>query len=523
MSQATTRRRFLQRTATGAALLAGWSRASAHGKFRRPAALDSLDAYVEAAMTRWEVPGLAIAVVKDGETIVSRGYGVRALGVSAAVDAETLFSIASCTKAFTSAAVARLIDDAQLQWDDPIARHLPAFQLSSPELTSTVTIRQALAHRTGLPTANMLWRSGAFDSQEILARLRWLRPAAAPGEKFLYNNNMYLVVGQVVESVSRRKWGDFLRNELLAPLRMQSTLVDSAELRGLSNVADPHATDAGKLQRIDRHCPDAIAPAGTIHSNVADMARWLLLQLDGGLSGGRRVLSTERMAEMHMPPQPVAAQALEGAKVPRAPIGNYGLGWFFNDYAGRTVVEHSGTQTGFVSWVAMMPEERLGLVILANHHRTGLNSALRSWLFDALLGRPARDWSEVVRVDYANGFQRLLREAKTEFERKRPPAAPPPRPLSEYAGAYESRLYGRVRINVEAELLRIRFGTRFVGGLIHWQQDAFRAMFANPRLDDWLVTFTIQDQEVAGLHIKESPWAPAWYDDADDLGDFRRI
>ena len=445
------------------------------------------------------------------------------MGASAPVDAETLFSLASCTKGFASAAIARLVDDGKLQWDDPIARHLPAFQLSSPELTSTVTIRHALAHRTGLPTANMLWRSGAFDSQEIVERLRWLQPVAAPGEKFLYNNNMYLVVGQVVERVSRQKWDDFLRTELFAPLGMKSTVADSSKLKGLENVASPHATDGGKLQRIERHCPDMIAPAGAIHSNVQDMARWLLLHLEAGRSGGQQVVSAARMAEMHTAPQPVAAQARTDPKLPRAPIANYGLGWFFNEYAGRKVVEHSGTQTGFVSWVAMMPQERLGLVILANHHRTGLNSALRSWLFDALLGRPERDWSEAVRTDYTNGYQRQLREAKAEFEGKRPPAAPLPRPLSEYAGTYESKLYGRVRITAETELLTIRFGTRFVGGLEHWQQDIFRATFANPRLDDWLVTFSIQDQEVVGLHIQESPWAPPWYEDADDLGNFRRI
>jgi CubicO group peptidase (beta-lactamase class C family) len=368
----------------------------------------------------------------------------------------------------------------------------------------------------------MLWRSGAFDSQEITKRLRWLRPVAAPGEKFLYNNNMYLVAGQIVECVSGHKWRDFLRNELLAPLRMHSTLVDSSELQGVNNVAAPHAIDAGRLQRIDRYCPDAIAPAGAIHSNVDDMARWLLVHLEGGQSGGRRLLSASRMAEMHTSPQPIAAQASEGAKVPRAPIGNYGLGWFFNDYAGRTVVEHSGTQTGFVSWVAMMPQERLGLVILANHHRTGLNSALRSVVFDACLGRPERDWSEIVRADYTNGYQRLLHEAKTQFDANRPPPTRPSRRLSEYAGQYQSQLYGVLRVAEQGGSLRIQFGTRFDGALEHWKDEEFRALFDNPRLDDWLVTFTIKAGEIAGLRVKESPWAPAWYDDADDVGEFLR-
>ena len=473
-------------------------------------------------MARWEVPGLALAIVKDGKLVHSRGYGVRKLGAAAAVDAETVFPIASCTKAFTAAAIAKLVDQEKLRWDDPIAEHLPQLRLAKPDLTSKVTIRHGLAHRTGLPTANMLWRSGGFGSDEILARLRWLKPVAAPGERFVYNNNLYLVLGKIVEQASGRKWNDFLRSELLEPLGMKSTAPDSSGVRGRENIAAPHATDAGKVERIEPYCPDAIAPAGAIHSSVLDMAQWLKMQLAGGQVDGQRILSAARAEEMHTAPHALKAEAPPDPRVPRAPISNYGLGWFYNDYAGRKVVEHSGTQTGFVAWVAMMPAERLGLVILANHHRTGLNSALRSWIFDAFLKRPERDWSEAVRTDYAGGYQRLLREAKAQFDAKRPPASHPSRPLSEYAGDYESKLYGLLRVVAKDDKLRLRFGTRFDGGLEHWQNNSFRVMFPNPRLDDWLVTFTVGESEVTALRVKESPWAPAWYDDADDLGEFRR-
>jgi CubicO group peptidase (beta-lactamase class C family) len=306
-------------------------------------------------MARWEVPGVAIAVVREDKVVHARGYGVRGAGDVARVDAETIFPIASCTKAFTSAALARLIDNAKLQWDDPIARRLPTFQLSDAQRTSKTTVRQALAHRTGLPAANMLWRNGAFGSDEILARLRWLQPVAAPGEQFLYNNNLYLVLGRIVEQVGGRKWNDFLRNELFEPLGMKSTAADSSGVKDLKNVAAPHASDSGSVRRIQPYCPDMIAPAGGVHSNVLDMAQWLKLHLNGGLCGGRRVLSTARMEEMHTAPRQVAAETPAEPRIPRAPLSNYGLGWFFNDYAGRKVVEHSGTQNGFVAWVAVMP------------------------------------------------------------------------------------------------------------------------------------------------------------------------
>jgi len=498
-----------------------WARL-ASGHQGKPNSLDGLDDYVATAMTRWEVPGLAIAVVQDGQVVHARGYGVRRVGAEARVDAETVFSIASCTKAFTAAALAKLVDEGKLQWDDPLARHLPALQLFDADLTSRVTIRQALAHRTGLPTANMLWRSGAFGSDEIVARLRWLPPVAPPGERFLYNNNLYLVVGKIAEQVSGKTWSEFLRTNLLQPLGMTSTAVDSSEVKGRENVAAPHASDTGRVQPIPPECPDVVAPAGAIHANVLDMAQWLKCHLGNGLCDGRPILSGDRIREMHTAPGRIAAAAPAEPGVPRAPIGNYGLGWFFNDHAGRQVIEHSGTQNGFVSWVAMLPDERLGLVVLANHHRTGLNSALRSWILDAILGRPPRDWSEIVRADYANGYQRLLREARAQFDAQRPAATQPSQPLARYAGRYVSQLYGPILVTVRNDRLRLQFGTRFDGELEHWQTDAFRSTFGNPRLDDWLVTFTLQNGAAAGLHAKESPWAPAWYDDADDLGDFQR-
>jgi CubicO group peptidase (beta-lactamase class C family) len=433
-----------------------------------------------------------------------------------------VFPIGSCTKSFAAAAIGRLVDRGGVQWDDAINRYLPRLMLFHPELAGRITIRHCLGHRTGLPTANMLWRNGEMGSDEILSALRWLAPVAVPGERFLYNNNMYLVAGKVVEAISGRRWTEFLRQDLFEPLGMNSSLGDSSGIRETDNVAAPHAADDGVLQRIGRYCPDVISPAGAIHSNVLDMAHWVRMHLDDGRFEERRVLSAARVAEMHTRPPRSQAPPPAEPGVPRAPISDYGLGWFFNDYAERTVVEHSGTTTGFVAWVAMIPEKRLGFVILTNQHRTGLNYALRSWILDALLDRPERDWSEIIRKDYSTGYQRLLREAKDEFDSQRPAAGPLLRPLGSYAGTYESRLFGPVRVSVSDDQLRIRYGTRFDGSLSHWKADSFRAFFPNPRLDDWLVTFSFKDEAVVGLHIKESPWAPAWYDDADDLGEFRR-
>jgi CubicO group peptidase (beta-lactamase class C family) len=372
MSQASTRRRFLQKIATGAGVLGCWSRLSAWGTEPDSDPLDGLDEYVEQAMVNWDVPGLVIAVIHDGKVVHSRGYGVRRAGSEGKVDSETLFNIASCTKAFTAAVVARLVDQKKVQWDDPIVEHLPAFQLFTPELTAKVTIRHALAHRTGLPNANMLWRSGAFGSEEILTRLRWLEPVAEPGERFLYNNNLFMVVGKLVEQVSGKTWKDFLQSELFEPLGMKSTTADFSGIEGLVNVASPHSSDDGKLRPVQPYCPDQIAPAGAIHSNVLDMAQWLKLHLEGGVCDGRRVLSQECVEEMHTAFPKSDSETPPEPGVPHAPITDYGLGWFVDEYEGHRVIEHGGSTTGLVTWVAIMPEQQLGFVVLANHHQTEL-------------------------------------------------------------------------------------------------------------------------------------------------------
>jgi hypothetical protein len=255
---------------------------------------------------------------------------------------------------------------------------------------------------------------------------------------------------------------------------------------------------------------------------VLDLAQWITLQLEQGRYDGSQIIAPDRIAEMHAAPRRDQVHSPANVEIPSAPMSNYGLGWFFNVHGGRRVIEHSGTQNGFVAWVALLPEEHAGLVVLSNHHRTGLNVAIRSWILDALLQRSPRDWSEEVRADYTTGYQRQLREAKAEFESQRPASFSPPRAITDYAGRYEHELYGDVDIAPNGDRLTLRFGSRFEGELRHWQNDAFRVLFSNPLLDDWLVTFAVKEGTVTGLHVKESPWAPAWYEDAEDLGTFQR-
>lgn len=520
---ATTRRRFLQLAAAGAGLTGSLRCRLAFGDEHEPAWLRGIDDYVETAMARWKLPGLAIGVVRDGAVVHARGYGVRTMGKTERVDSQTVFPLSSCTKSFTAAAIGKLVDDGKVRWDDPIVMHLPKFQLSTPEATSRVTIRHALTHRSGLPTANMLWRRGDFRSDEIVRRLRYLEPVAAPGERFIYNNNMYLVLGQLLERVRGRSWADFLRKTFFRPLDMTSTTTDPAVVPTLENLATPHLLVDGKAEPIERHIPAAVAPAGSIHSNVRDVMQWLKFQLEDGSFNGKRILSRARMTEMHTAPerQPDPPPGKPGE--PHAPVTHYGLGWFFNEHDGHRVVEHSGTQNGFASWIAMLPDKKLGVAVFGNAGHTGLVPAMKSWIFDAALEKPRRDWSEEARADYANNFQRLLREAKAEFEAKRERNTRPSVPPAQCAGDYRSERFGLLRISFEKDQLTLRCGARFDCRLEHWQHDSYRALFPNPNLNDWLVTFLVKDGAVVSLRAQDTPWAPAWYDDHDDLGEFVRV
>jgi hypothetical protein len=303
---------------------------------------------------------------------------------------------------------------------------------------------------------------------------------------------------------------------------MTSTVATNADARSVGNVAAPHANISGKTQTIERYCPDVIAPSGTIHSNAVDMARWLLFQLESGRRREMPVLSQARLEEMHRPPSELPEECEQPASTHRTPISNYGLGWFFNDHQGTTVVEHSGTQNGFVAWVALVPSERLGFVLLSNDHRTGLNYALRSWLLDACRGLPERDWSEIVWRDYSTGYQRLLTDAKAQFETNRLTGTTPSQPMREYLGTYASQLYGPVRILGGDDSLALEFGSRFHGQLTHWSKDSFRVHFDNPMQEDWLLNFKFAEHQIKALDVSVAPWAPDWYEDGQQLGEFDR-
>ena len=343
-----------------AAVLALGAPAAVAQQFRQK----DFDAYVRRGLQTLRVPGVAVAVVKDGKLVFAQGYGVRTLGDTGRVDAHTLFQIASNTKAFTTAALAMLVDEGKLAWDDPVTKYLPDFQLYDPYVTREFTLRDLVTHRSGLGlgAGDLLWFHSSYGRAEIIHRIRAAKPASSFRSRYAYDNVLYIAAGEIVPAVTGKSWDDFIKERILTPLGMTESGTSIAFLSSTSDVAAPHGVERGQLQVVPRDSIDNTGPAGGIVSNVSDMAKWLLCRLDSGRYAGGRLFS-ERQARVMWagqtilpigdPPPPLAAL--------RPSFSEYGLGWFLRDYRGRKVVAHTGGLAGMTSQVMLVPGERLGV------------------------------------------------------------------------------------------------------------------------------------------------------------------
>jgi CubicO group peptidase (beta-lactamase class C family) len=460
------------------------------------------DSYVTRGLQVLQTPGAAIAVVKDGKVLFAKGYGVRALGDTARVDAHTLFQIASNTKAFTTAGLAILADDGKLSWDDPVTRFLPGFQLYDPYVTREFTLRDLVTHRSGLGlgAGDLLWFHSSYGREEIAYRIRFAKPVSSFRSQYAYDNVLYIVAGEVVRAVASKTWDDFVKERIFVPLGMTETGTTIAGFTRSANAAAPHGVENGKLQVVPIDSADNIAPAGGIVSNVSDLAKWVLCRLDsgryasGGSGGGGRLFSERQAREMWAgqtilpiadPPPPLA--------VLRPNFAEYGLGWRLRDYRGRKVVSHTGGLAGMTSQITLVPAERLGIVILTNGE-SDLMAALSYRLLDGFFGGkpPPTDWvaafAEAARLDRVRADSILAAGRRSRDSLSRPSL-----PVEKYAGRYHDELYGDAAITLENGRLVLRFShsPAFTGDLEHWQYDTFVARWRAPHLEDAYVTFAL--------------------------------
>jgi len=473
------------------------------------------DRYVAQVLKTFEVPGVAIAIVKDGKVVLAKGYGVRRLGEPTPVDARTQFGIASNTKLFTASALATLVEAGKVEWDAPVIRYLPWFAMYDPFVTRELTVRDLLVHRSGLGLGAgdlLWWPTSTYDRKEIARRLRYIRPSTSFRTAYAYDNVLYLVAGEVIEAVSGQSWEDYVRTHILEPLGMTHSDVRLSATGRAGNVATPHAEVNDTVRPVAPFLSDNTDPAGGVVSGAEDIAKWLIVQLDSGrVAGGPAIFSpaSTRQLWREVTPEPIG-DPVPGLEALRPHFLGYSLGVETRDYRGRQMLTHTGGLPGYVSRLAMIPELRLGVAVLTNQESGLAFNALVYRVLDHYLGTKAPDYvgiySRLLTQNRAN-----LAESDSSAAAARDSTAGPSLPLLKYAGTYRDAWYGDVSLSEEKGALVIRMlqTPGMVGDLQHWQHDTFVARWRDRELRaDAYVTFALNPDGSVD-QVKLAPASPA--------------
>ncbi len=457
-----------------------------------------IDAWTMRAMQTFDVPGLALTIVKDDQVVLAKGYGIRKLGEPARVNEKTLFAIGSNTKAFTATALALLVEEGKIDWDGRVIDYLPAFAMYDPFVTRELTVRDLLVHRSGLGLGAgdlLWWPPSNYSRKEVVRRLRYIEPATSFRSAYAYDNVLYLVAGEVIEAVSGRSWEDFVAERVLKPVGMTGTNVRLSAATSPGNIAAPHAPVDGKVRIVKPFDSDTTNPAGGINSSAEDMAKWMRVQLAGGkLPDGTRLFSaaTARELTTMVTPIPSGDPPPEMPQL-RANFNGYALGFGVRDYHGRKLLAHTGGLPGYVSRVLMVPEIGLGISILTNQESGEAFDSIAFRILDHYLDAPPFDWIDAFRKAHDRIAART-REAEEKAATARAASSRPSLPLSAYAGTYRDAWYGDVTITEAGGKLSIRFSHTplLEGDLDHWQYDTFIARWRDRELRaDAYVTFAL--------------------------------
>jgi len=440
-----------------------------------------LDDYVAATVKEWDIPGLAIAVVKDGQPVLVKGYGVTKLGTSEAVGPDTVFDIASLTKSFTAAAIATLVDEGKLDWDKPIRAYLPAVEFADPYLTANVTLRDLLSHRTGLRNNAAPFR-GHLTRPQIVALFKRLQTSEPFRARWVYSNIGYALAGEVAAAATGSSWEKLVTSRILEPLGLKRTTASFNALPPGGNVAVGHVVVDGMQRAVPRGSERlSTAAAGAVQSSARDLATWMVFQLGDGTFRGKRVISVDAMAEMHAPQVYVPTKQAFRTSRSLQRSAAYGFGWQVWDYHGHHLLWHTGNGDGQVASMILLPDANLGIAVVTNTWRTGvlLNLALTNRLVDHYLGRPIKDHV----AEFRGSWEKSEKDDAAEeaaLEAGRLKQTSPHLPLSAYAGQYRDQLGLDVIVTLEQDGLKLRYAGGAPASLKHWHGDTFRASWANP-------------------------------------------
>ena len=421
--------------------------------------LNNINAFVLQTMAQWKVPACGITIVKDGKPYYSSAFGQRNIAKNLPATINTLFGVASCTKSFTAAALAILVDEGKLDWDKPVKSYMPDFQLYDQEATNKITARDLLSHRTGLPNHDDMWVAANSERKTLFDNLKYLKPTHPLYTHYQYNNLMYMAAGVLVERLSGKTWEAFVREKLLIPLEMKNTVLSYPEYFKSPDYATSY--DFKKEQNVEvgfGSNVDAIGPAGSMKTNMVDMTNWLLMQLQNGKFNGKQIVSQNNLRENHTPLQIVLPAT---AKYPELGFSTYGMGWVLNSYRGQQRRQHSGSIDGFRSLMTVFPNNNLGIFVTTNTdaaQRYAVN-IITNYIADNLLNMNVIDWNDRY-VKERNDAQFEEEKVQKEHNSNRKMGAMMSHGIDYYTGVYEHPAYGTLQIFKTDRGLRGMFHNR---------------------------------------------------------------
>lgn len=453
--------------------------------------IKAIDELVRKAFGTFNPSGLAVAVVKEDQLIYHHGFGYADASKKTPVKTTSLFNIASCSKAFTAASVAMLVDEGKLKWTDKVIDYLPEFRLADDYITREMTIEDLLCHRSGLGTffGDLLWYNTDYTDEEVMRRVRFEPITRRFGIQYGYQNIMFLVAGEIIEKVSGQSWSEFVTGRIFKPLGMAETRPSNDDITDPGNIALGHINN----KPIGIYDFNAAKAAAGLYSNVEELSAWTILMLNKGVYNGKRLISeasVERLMEPHTIIGASSTQKQHGIN-----FYTYGMGWYISDYNGEKIVEHDGGMPGYISKVLLIPSKKISVIILNNGNDFFVNSAIKGDLLDILVKGRDFDW-----IGEINGTRvRFEAAEKISAEQRaatRVPGTQPSHKPEEYAGLYRDKSYGDARVSLESGKMQLTFLPAkqvFTGDLEHWHYDTYKVVFRDEYLTFGLVTFSFDE------------------------------
>lgn len=444
--------------------------------------MQGLNEFIDQAMREWKIPGLAIAIVKDSQIIFCEGFGKRDVEQNLIVTPQTLFAIGSCTKSFTTMAMSILVERGLLDWDKPVRNYLPTFKLYDSYATEHITPRDLVTHQSGLPRHDAMWSQSPFTRKEIIERLQYLEPTHELRTVFQYQNLMYITAGYLVGEIAESTWEEFVQEEIFKPLDMRDSNFSVEKSKKAADFALPYAEKEDQIEEIPFFNGDVSGPAGSINSNVVDMAKWLLLHLNQGKYGNKQIISPSHLQEMYSP-QVVMTQTLEYKELF---YYFYGLGWAITSYRGHNLIQHGGNINGFAARTTLLPEDNIGIVVLTNLDRNPVINTVTYYVCDRLLGLDEVPWNERMKEKYAQAKEATAK-AKEQIASDRKTGTQPSHPLEDYTGYFEHPGYGILSVEINDNRLTATHNSN-IYKLEHYHYDTFveYELFEQPKLISFL-------------------------------------